>query len=69
MEKVYQEQIFLEEKTNEIFINEINTMPGFTKSSFYAKLFNASGICYKDLINKIIDLAIENHKNKINNLK
>ena len=44
-------------------------MPGFTKSSWYAKLFDAYGICYKDLINKVIDLAIENHKNKINNLK
>ena len=42
-------------------------MPGFTKSSFYTKLFDAYGICWKDLINKFIDLAIENHKNKINN--
>jgi D-alanine-D-alanine ligase len=39
-------------------------MPGFTKSSWYAKLFNAYGIWYKDLINKVIDLALENHKNK-----
>ena len=60
---------FIEEKTNEIIINEINTMPGFTKSSWYAKLFKAYGICWKDLINKFIDLAIENHKNKINNFK
>jgi D-alanine-D-alanine ligase len=60
---------FIEEKTNEIIINEINTMPGFTKSRWYEKLFNAYGICYKDLINKFIDLAIKNHKNKINTLK
>ena len=53
---------FIDKKTNDIIINEINTMPGFTRSSWYAKLFKAYGISYKDLMNKIIDLAIENHK-------
>ena len=53
---------FFVDKNNEIIINEINTIPGFTKSSFYAKLYEEYGICYKDLINKLIDLALENHK-------
>ena len=53
---------FIDKKTNEIFINEINTMPGFTKSSWYAKLFKEYGISYSNLIDKLIDLALENHK-------
>ena len=53
---------FLEKKTNEIIINEINTMPGFTQSSCYAKLFEEYGIKYNDLVNKIINLALEIHK-------
>ena len=49
---------FIENKTDEIYINEINTLPGFTSISMYPKLFEASGIKYKDLLDKIIDLAI-----------
>ena len=52
---------FLEKNTNEVYINEINVMPGFTPNSMYPKLFEASGIKIKDLLNKIIDLALENH--------
>lgn len=48
---------FIEEETNEIYINEINTMPGFTKISMYPKLWEAAGIKYKDLLDKIIDEA------------
>lgn len=48
---------FIENKTNQIYINEINTLPGFTNISMYPKLFEASGISYKELLNKIIDLA------------
>lgn len=55
---------FIENKTNEIIINEINTMPGFTKNSMYPKLFEEYGICLKDLLDKIINLAFENHKSK-----
>ena len=44
---------------NEIYINEINTMPGFTNISMYSKLWNESGINYSDLIDKLIDLAFE----------
>lgn len=51
---------FIEKGTNEIYINEINTMPGFTSISMYPKLFKESEVDYKDLLDKIIDLALEN---------
>lgn len=47
---------------NEIFINEINTIPGFTKTSMYPKLWEASGLSYKALIDMLITLAIERFK-------
>ena len=50
---------FIEEKTNEIFINEINTMPGFTNISMYPKLFEKSGIKYSELLDRLIELALE----------
>lgn len=48
---------FIEDKTNEIYINEINTMPGFTEISMYPKLFNQVGIKYSELLDKLIELA------------
>lgn len=48
---------FIENETNEVYINEINTLPGFTNISMYPKLFEASGISYKELLNKIINLS------------
>ena len=53
---------FIEKKTNEIYINEINTMPGFSTHSMYPQLFEASGISFKELLNKIIDLALEGYQ-------
>ena len=50
---------FIEKETNEIYINEINTMPGFTEISMYPKLFEASGIKYSEILSKLIELAIE----------
>ena len=50
---------FVENKTNQIYINEINTLPGFTKISMYPKLFEAEGIQYNELLDKLIDLAQE----------
>ena len=50
---------FVEKKSNEIFINEINTMPGFTNISMYPKLFEKSGVSYKELLNRLVDLAFE----------
>jgi D-alanine-D-alanine ligase len=46
-------------KNGEIVINEINTLPGFTKISMYPKLWGASGISYSELIHRLIRLAIE----------
>lgn len=50
---------FVEDKTNKIIINEINTMPGFTDISMYPKMFEKSGISYKELITRLIELALE----------
>ncbi|GAB3046141.1 D-alanine--D-alanine ligase [Virgibacillus ainsalahensis] len=46
-----------------IYVNEVNTLPGFTKISMYPKLWEASGISYPDLINRLIELAMERHHN------
>ena len=58
---------FLKED-NEIVVNEINTIPGFTKISMYPKLWEISGINYKNLIDRLIELAFERFEKK-NNLK
>lgn len=50
---------FIEKETNQIYINEINTLPGFTKISMYPKLFEQVGISYTNLLDKLIQLAIE----------
>jgi D-alanine-D-alanine ligase len=47
-----------------IYLNEINTLPGFTSISMYPKLWQATGVPYKQLIDRLIDLAIERHKEK-----
>ena len=49
---------FVEKETNKIYINEINTMPGFTKISMYPKLFESVGISYSELLDKLIENAI-----------
>jgi len=46
-------------KSGEVYVNEINTLPGFTEISMYPKLWEASGVSYTDLITKLIDLAID----------
>jgi D-alanine-D-alanine ligase len=48
----------------QIFLNEINTLPGFTSISMYPKLWEASGLPYKQLIDRLIELAVERHKEK-----
>ena len=50
---------FLDKKTNQIYLNEINTMPGFTKISMYPQLIADLGIPYSDLIDRLIDLAFD----------
>jgi D-alanine-D-alanine ligase len=45
----------------EVLVNELNTIPGFTSTSVYAKLFEASGLGYRELLERLIDLALERH--------
>jgi D-alanine-D-alanine ligase len=54
----------LEKSTGEVFVNELNTMPGFTPISMYPKLWEASGLSYSQLIDRLIELAIERYKDK-----
>lgn len=51
-------------KENKIYINEINTLPGFTKISMFPKLFNATGISYQKILDNLINLAIEKKEEK-----
>jgi len=52
-------------KQPRVFLNEINTMPGFTSISMYPKLWQASGLSYKKLIDRLIVLALERHREKL----
>ena len=55
---------FLERRSSKIFVNELNTIPGFTSISMYPKLWEASGLPYRELIDRLIDLALEMHREK-----
>src|ERR1700686_3820754 len=57
----------MDPKTEKIYLNEINTMPGFTSISMYPKLWAASGLAYPELIDRLIQLALERHKDKTKN--
>jgi D-alanine-D-alanine ligase len=57
----------MDPKTRKIYLNEINTMPGFTAISMYPKLWEASGLPYPKLIEKLIELGIERHEDKKKN--
>ena len=48
----------------EVVVNELNTIPGFTATSVYAKLFEASGIGYAELLDRLIELALERHERR-----
>jgi len=50
---------FVERETNKIYLNEVNTIPGFTKISMYPKLWEASGLPYNQLIDRLVELALE----------
>jgi len=50
---------FLEKDTNRIYLNELNSIPGFTKISMYPKLWEASGMSYQKLVDRLIELAME----------
>lgn len=53
-------------KSGEVIVNEINTIPGFTKISMYPKLWEESGISYGELITRLVNLAVERHERKSN---
>ncbi len=55
---------FVEKETNRILVNEINTMPGFTKISMYPKMWEVTGIPYEKLIDRLIELALHRHKDR-----
>jgi D-alanine-D-alanine ligase len=57
----------MDPKTRKIFLNEINTMPGFTSISMYPKLWAASGLSYPNLIARLIELGLERHADKKKN--
>jgi D-alanine-D-alanine ligase len=55
---------FVRESDDEVVVNELNTMPGFTATSVYAKLFEASGISYGELVDRLIELAVERRERR-----
>jgi D-alanine-D-alanine ligase len=57
----------MDPKSRKLYVNEINTMPGFTAISMYPKLWAASGVTYPDLIDRLIRLGIERHEDKKRN--
>jgi D-alanine-D-alanine ligase len=57
----------MDPKTKKIYVNEINTMPGFTAISMYPKLWAASGLAYPKLIDRLIQLGLERHADKKKN--
>ncbi len=58
----------LSDETGDLYVNELNTIPGFTKISMYPKLWEASGIPYPELIDRLIELAFERYEDKSRSL-
>ncbi len=58
----------LERDTGRLYLNEVNTIPGFTSISMYPKLWEASGISYAQLVDRLIELALERHADKARSL-
>jgi len=58
---------FVTKKENKIYLNEINTIPGFTSVSMYPRLWEASGVSYSKLIDRLIQLALERYQDKKQN--
>ena len=48
----------------QVLVNELNTIPGFTSTSVYAKLFEASGVPYPELVDRLVQLALERHERR-----
>ncbi|MEA3291107.1 MAG: D-alanine--D-alanine ligase A, partial [Pseudomonadota bacterium] len=55
---------FVSREDGKVWINEINTMPGFTPISMYPKLWAESGIPYPELVERLLDLAVERHASR-----
>ncbi|MBI4496938.1 MAG: D-alanine--D-alanine ligase [Chloroflexi bacterium] len=55
---------FLDRNTGRVYVNELNTIPGFTSVSMYPRLWEASGLPYPDLIDRLVALALERHQDK-----
>ena len=55
---------FFVREDGEVLVNELNTIPGFTATSVYAKLFEASGIPYRELLDRLVDLALERNERR-----
>jgi D-alanine-D-alanine ligase len=55
---------FFVRQDGEVVLNELNTIPGFTATSVYAKLFEASGIAYPELVDRLVRLALERHERR-----
>jgi D-alanine-D-alanine ligase len=58
---------FVDTAKSEIYVNEINTIPGFTKISMYPKMWEATGVGYSDLIDRLLQLALERFEDKKQN--
>ena len=58
---------FLDRDSGQIYVNEVNTMPGFTQISMYPKLWEASGVPYPRLLDRLIELGLERHADKARN--
>jgi len=56
---------FFVRENGEVVVNELNTIPGFTATSVYARLFEASGIPYAELLDRLIQLALERHERRL----
>jgi D-alanine-D-alanine ligase len=54
----------MDSETNEFFVNEVNSLPGFTEGSMYPKLWEASGLPYPALLDRLIELAVERHRKR-----
>ena len=55
---------FLERKSEKLYMNEVNTIPGFTRISMYPKLWEASGLPFPKLVDRLIELALERFQDK-----
>lgn len=58
---------FMEKRDGRVLVNEINTIPGFTKVSMYPKMWEASGVSYPQLVDRLIQLALERHSDRARN--